>query len=60
MNKIKLNKPWGTFKAELDHFVGQGSLLSQLPNVAIGKLVDNSTLALIYEAITHHKFNLLS
>ena len=38
-----------------------GQLLKgKLMDIAIGKLVDNSTLALVYEAITHHKFNLLS
>lgn len=37
-----------------------GQLLKgKLVDIAIGKLVDNATLALIYEAITHHKFNLL-
>ena len=28
-------------------------------NVAIGKLIDNSTLGLIYEAVTHHKQHFL-
>ena len=46
---LKLNKKnWGQL------------LKGKLVDVAIGKLVDNSTLALVYEAITHHKFNLLS
>ena len=38
-----------------------GQLLKgKLVDIAIGKLVDNATLALVYEAITHHQFHLLT
>jgi hypothetical protein len=38
-----------------------GQLLKgKLVDIAIGKLVDNATLGLIYEAITHHQFHLLT